>query len=421
MSTLPTPCVLEVKDALEVLQVHLRRWRQRAAWLVLAAAVSGAVVQDASAQTQPLPSDCSSTNLASCHYMPPRVYAVGEVDMVMIDLNRSGHVIPFRVRYPIGATGPLPVVFWNHGGGTTTITHWVAPATPVSHGQTGSERRSRSFAAAGYVVIHIGRLPVSDLVVTPGQLDDCRRIGVQLLARLDGNPLTDPRTQCREFIGWNLYGPQNVAYVASRLDTVQARMPGNFRGTLDREKLVVGGWSGGTQSVLNIAGAGQRWAPLWPHTVGLEQPAVAVPGVVAFIADAPRRPGFIEGGDESGFDADALFRIGSQPFLFNTGKADTRPGDTTPTTARVLPWISAQPGGKVLAWDRTGLADHSTVNVEDAGCVPGTGQVELCLGYAELGLAFLDAAVKMQPAAIQWIGSDALHVLLGRKIELHRR
>jgi hypothetical protein len=55
------------------------------------------------------------------------------------------------------------------------------------------------------------------------------------------------------------------------------------------------------------------------------------------------------------------------------------------------------------------------------GVYTHTGQAELCLGYAELGLAFLDAAVKMQPAAIQWIGSDALHVLLGRKIELHRR
>ncbi|MFN0184916.1 MAG: hypothetical protein ACKVQR_13970 [Aquabacterium sp.] len=373
-----------------------------------------------------LPPGCVEAVPVTCRYQPSRTYAVGEMDLFMVDPSRSNHLIPFRVRYPIGATGALPVVLWSHGGSTTSITHQTSQGVPVSNGQTGSERRGRSFAAAGYVVVHIGRLSVRDATLTQSQLDDCRRIGIGRLARVDNDPQTDPRALCREFIGWHVYGPQNVAFVAGHLGLLQAAMPRDFGASLDRDRLVVGGWSGGTQAVMNIAGAAQRWAPVRPFTVGLSQPAVSVPGVVAFFADAPRRPSFIEDAGDSGFQDDTLFEIGRRPFLFNSGKNDVGP-DVAPTTARTLPWMSAMPGGKVLAWDRTGVANHATVDLGDVdqgqqvGCVPGTGQVELCLAYADLGLAFLDAVVKRRPEAVRWMASDALQVLADRKIELHRR
>ncbi|MFY7975756.1 MAG: hypothetical protein ACOVOT_15140 [Rubrivivax sp.] len=381
----------------------------------------------ARAQALQLPPGCQPAAPVTCSYLPAAAYSVGEVDRVLIDTGRNNHLIPVRIRYPIGAQGPLPVVIWSHGGATTNIVNVIPPGIPVTRGQQSSERRGRSFAAAGYVVVHVGRLAVDNAALTAAQLLDCTRVGVTAAALIDADPATTPRDACRIWTGWHLYGPQNVAHVADRLGVLRALMPADFSGSFDREKLVIGGWSGGTQAVMNIAGANQRWEPVGPFANGVTLPATAVPGVVAFFADAPRRPGYISGtSNNSGFQAAGLQRIDERPFLFNSGSNDMGP-DVAPTAARGLPWLSAMPGGKVLAWDRTGIANHATVNlgnndggIED-GCRPALNQVAHCLWYADLGLAFLDAAVKQRPAAVAWIYSDAFKVLTGGAIELHRR
>jgi hypothetical protein len=61
---------------------------------------------------------------------------------------------------------------------------------------------------------------------------------------------------------------------------------------------------------MNIAGASQRWEPVAPFVQGMEQPSVNVPGVVAFFADAPRRPAnIVDVAASSGFGALALESI----------------------------------------------------------------------------------------------------------------
>lgn len=381
----------------------------------------------AAAQGLQLPPGCQAAFPATCTYTPPVAWNTATVDRLLVDPARANHPIPVRIRYPIGANGPLPVVLWNHGGSTTRVVGVVPPGIPVTNGQMQSERRSTTFASAGYVVVHVGRLPVEDAALTNAQLLDCTRVGVTAAALLDGDPATTPREVCRSWIGWHLYGPQNVAYVASRLAALQATMPGDFSGSFDREKLVVGGWSGGTQSVMNIAGAGQRWDAVAPFVQGVTQPSVNVPGAVAFFADAPRRPAYILGtATDSGFRADELERIDARPFLFNSGKRDIGP-DIAPSQARGLPWLSALPGGKLLAWDRSGTATHGTVDlghdngVYIEGCEAALGRDAFCRGYAQIGVAFLDAVVKAWAPARVWIASDAVKVLSAGELEMHRR
>lgn len=380
----------------------------------------------ARAQGLDLPAGCLQAQPVTCRYQPARVYTPAAVDMLLVDPARANHPIPFRVRYPVGATGLVPVVLWSHGGAVTTLNGTSPLGVPVTRGQTGSERRSLSFATAGYAVIHIGRLPVLDNALTQAQLDDCTRIGISRGAIVDGDPVTDPRDACRKWTGFHLYGPQNVAFVASQLARIQAALPSNFTGRLDATRIVVGGWSGGTESVMNLAGAPQAWPPVLPYTTGVSQPSLRIPGAIAFFADAPRRPAFIDGAVSSGFSDAALFAIGSRPFLFNTGINDVGP-DVAATVGRMLPWISAKPGGKLLAWDHSGIGDHATMdlgnrdNGYEAGCRADFGQGPLCLWYEDLGIAFMDAAVRHLPDAVRWLGSDAFKVLTRGTIELHRR
>ena len=92
-----------------------------------------------------------------------------------------------------------------------------------------------------------------------------------------------------------------------------------------------------------------------------------------------------------------------------------------------MPWLSAQPGGKLLAWDRSGAANHATVDLGnrdggvEEGCRVDLGQVQSCLWYEDLGLAYLDATTQARPEALRWLASDAFKVLTGGNIELHRR
>lgn len=408
----------------------MKRIQARAAWRRLLAgagllATAATLTAPAAAQGLDLPPGCSEAAPVTCRYQPARQYTPGQIDLLMVDPARANHPIPFRVRYPIGATGPLPVVIWSHGGSTTQVIGQTPQGWPITQGQTSSERRGLSFSSAGYVVIHIGRLPVLDTLLTTAQIDACDRVGIRLGALIDGDPVTSPREACRQWTGWHLYGPQNVAFVAARLALVQAALPANFRGTLDSRRIVIGGWSGGTESVMNIAGAPQSWAPVFPHATGVSQPSVNVPGAIAFFADAPRRPSYINT-HSSGFSDAALAQIDGRPFLSNSGKNDIGP-DVAPSVARAMPWLSAQPGGKLLAWDRSGLANHSTVNLGhnsggvEEGCRADLGQAPLCMWYEDLGIAYVDAAAKRRPEALRWLESDAVKVLTGRSIELHRR
>ena len=265
-----------------------------------------------------------------CLYQPAATYSTAFVDFTLADPTRNGHLVPIRVRYPIGAPGARPVVLWNHGGGTNPTGHHSSP------------ERGESFASAGYVSIHIARNDVAN--PSPADLLACVSAGVLPSVGTAGSPLQN----CKTLLGFHVYGPQNNAFIAAILPQYRVGMLPGFFGTLDREKIIVGGWSGGTEAVINIAGAELKF--------GLYRLApTSIPGVIGFFADAPRGPTYA--GFNSGLEEDAFYGIDGRPFLMFSGRGDET-GE--PAESRVTNWIASTPGGKYLSWDNAAAATHGT-------------------------------------------------------------
>jgi hypothetical protein len=394
--------------------------------LVGALCVSLLAGAPASGQMLPPIGGCSENARDLCLYRSSETYTPATVDLVLPDAARDNHPVPIRIRYPVGAQGARPVVIWNHGGGTT---HRDGPASSqagrlVSAGQQGSVRRSESFARAGYVVIHIGRMQPDTL--SPAQLLDCTKVGV--IAAGVVNPDNTALNACRTWIGWHLYGPQNVAFVVQVLQLYQAGMLPGFDGTLDRERIVVGGWSGGSEAPLNIAGAYQEWTGPGGR-VRLDP--VAVPGVAAFFTDSPRGPSWA--GFGSGFEERSAYGIDSRPFLTNTAR-DDRGGDDGAVVSRTAHFFGAAKGDKVLSYSwfpaDQGGPNHGTMDINDsideATGEPATGcntplREAHCQALESLGVAFLDAKVRGIQAARDWLASGNFKVWTLDYIELYQR
>lgn len=353
------------------------------------AAARAAALAFAACSAHAQPAACIWPAPEPCLYQPAATYNTASVDFTLQDPSRNNHPVPIRVRYPLGVgPGPRPVVLWNHGGSTN----------PTGH--HSSVERGESFASAGYIVIHIARVDV----VNPSAQDlaACVAGGVMPTVGTGGTPLAN----CRTWLGWHVYGPQNNAFVAAVLPQYQIGMLPGFVGTPDRNKIVVGGWSGGTEPVLNIAGASQKFLL---HPV----PATNVPGVVAFIADSPR--GAEYAGYASGLGEDAFYDIDARPFLIFSGRGDET-GE--PAEARTAAWLGSSPGSKYLSWDTKQEAVHGTMDINE--CSTALRALH-CRWMKALGQAYIDAVVGQRPEAIAWLASDGYRTLTGGHIELHRR
>ncbi|MFO1330296.1 MAG: hypothetical protein U1F56_23335 [Rubrivivax sp.] len=355
----------------------------------LRAALALSALVSSVAQAQPLPAVCTAPGPEPCLYTPTTTFTPGEVEFVLRDPSRNNHPVPILVRYPRGAPGgPRPVVLWNHGGSTD----------PVGHRH--SAERGKSLAEAGYIVIHIARLDV--VSPTPAELQVCVQAGVLASTATTGAPLD----ACRQWLGWHLYGPLNNAFVAAILPQYQIGMLPDFVGTPDGSRLIVGGWSGGSEAPLHLAGAKQTFG-------NYAMPQVSIPGVVAYWADSPRGPAYA--GFQSGLDEDSYYPIGATPFLSFSGRGDET-GE--PAESRLAAWMAPAPGSKFLSWDNDARAVHGTMDLSECST---TLRADHCRWMKSLGVAFLDAVVMNQARARDWLSSDAYRTLTGGVIELHRR
>lgn len=382
------------------------------------------------ATAQSLINGCSAQALALCGYASPENFTPAVVDVYLEDPSRGNHPVPIRVRYPVGATGARPVVIWSHGGATTQADPQATARAGfvVTRGQQGSQRRSESFAKAGFVVIHVGRMDPPSL--SPAQLQDCASAGVLVGSIV--NPSPQQIAACRTWTGFHIYGPQNVAFIANLLAGYRAGMLPNFPGTLDRQRLVVGGWSGGSQSAINIAGAYQRWSGPLPGGPSVTLQPVAVPGVVAFFTDSPRGPHWAD--FSTGFQEDSPYGIDARPFLFNTARDDRGGDEGAKVVARNAHFFGAAKGGKVLSYSWTpssaGGPVHGTMDIATgideatgepaAGCDSAFREAH-CLALEQLGIAFLDAYVYNRAAALQWLASGNFKLMVFDRIELYQR
>lgn len=350
----------------------------------------------ASASHAQLPSSCIFAPPEPCLYTPTPGFQAGQFDFLLQDPARGNHPVPLRVYYPIGAAGARPVVLWHHGGGAED------PAQPGSN-QSSSAERGKSHAEAGYVSIHIIRRAVAN--PTTAELEICVQARVLPTITAGGVSLAN----CKDFLGSQINGPKNTAFVRSLLPLYTVGMLPNFPGTLDLTRIVVGGWSGGTGIVYSHAGLTRQWGN---HT----EPPTPIAGVVAFTADAPQGPSYA-GFSGGGFGEDAYYAIDARPFMFFSGRGDET-GE--PAEARLAGWIASTPGNKYLSWVNSKDAIHATMDIGASGCTGGV-LPDICRWHKAAGQAFLDAAVINRPAAQDWLKSDAYRTLTGGLIELNRR
>jgi hypothetical protein len=101
--------------------------------------------------------------------------------------------------------------------------------------------------------------------------------------------------------------------------------------------------------------------------------------------------------------------------MFITGVGDET-GEPVPT--RVTGWITSGRGNKTLVWDTEPGAVHETMDIDKCDTPL---QQNHCRWLASAGVAFLDAVVRERPEAREWMASNALNVLSGGAIEMHRR
>lgn len=349
-----------------------------------------------------LTSVCISAAPEPCLYEPVAIYNIGHADFMLQDAARNNHLVPIRVYYPKGAAGMRPVVIWHHGGGSEPT-----PTPPGSFGskQGSSRERGESFAAAGYVSIHVMRRMIDN--PSNAQLALCVQAGVLPAVA----PSAAQLDECKDFLGSQIEGPNNALFVRNLIAPfngvpLPAGILPDFIGGLDLTKIVVGGWSGGTGVMFSHAGV--------TRTFGAHQAApVPIPGTVAFFADSPQGADYA-GFRGSGLREDSYYVIDGRPFMFFSGRGDET-GE--PAESRSAAWLASTPGNKFLSWVNNKDAIHETMDL--TGCAGP--QVDLCRWMKSAGVAFLDAAVVGRPLAVDWMKSDAYRTLTGGKIEMNRR
>ena len=333
---------------------------------------------------------CDPTDPESCLYSSDLTFDVGIVNGVSLtDPARSDYEIPLVIRYPLLTTvESRPVVIWNHGG------------APSARGATRSAEWGNLLAAAGYVVIHPARPPLTD--PTP------------LRAECEANGVLEP-DQCSQFIAQVIYGPQTTHFLIDHLADVAALDPA-LAGLLDGARIVVAGHSAGSTVALANAGARQQFVDDGPvYDERNDTP-------IAFLATGVQGPmyagfqsGFQPADPASGSAVDSFGGI-DRPFMFITGVGDET-GE--PPESRTAAWQTAQGNGYLyLSWDTDRRAVHETMDIDK--CDTAT-RSDHCRWIGSAGLAFLDAVVRLRPEAQQRLDSDAYRILTGGAIELHHR
>jgi hypothetical protein len=337
-------------------------------------------------EAQDLPASCDPNHPPSCLYTSDLVYTMGAVERTLFDPDRGNYPVPLLIRYPIEATEPRPIVIWHHGG------------APSVNGRTRSEEWGTALAEAGYVVIHPSRMHLAD--VTPYEAE-CRENGF------------DTPAACDWWLSEFRFGPQTTHFIIDGLAQLVIDVP-DLANRLDLGKIVVGGHSAGSTTVLANAGAWQQWDEDAPRYDEID----ARP--IAFMASGPQGPmyaGFRSGFQSAPFDGilRSSYAAIARPFLFITGVGDET---QEPPEARVTGWLSALPGEKFLSWDLKPTAVHETMDIHKCDTPL---REKHCLWIESAGVAFLDAIVRQRPEAQEWMASEAYAILTEGAIELHRR
>jgi predicted dienelactone hydrolase len=299
---------------------------------------------------------CSSEAIDACLYRPEQTYEVGVLPTyTVVDETRGGRQVGLRIRYPIDAPGPLPVVVFSHGGG------------PKPPGVFGNEEWGVALARAGYAVVHLNHsLNATDRAWACAQVaagDSC-----------------DGETALR------VLRPGDAKAAIHALLTFDEEFP-RLAGKLDLDRIAVAGHSFGSYTAMTVAGTTVDFGP--PTGVV----SFADPTPVSFLALSSSGPGHFGFTDESWQEVD-------RPLMLVSGAGDRTAGEQ-PADRRAA-FDHLPPGDKALVWIDDRAATHDTFNLANPD------QPEMVAWVEAAGLAWFDATLRDRRAAWDWLASEAL-------------
>jgi len=288
--------------------------------------------------------------------------------------------IPIRVRYPSNirpaAGEKLPVIVWSHGG------------MLKADGQTQSSAWGNALAAAGYVVVHMAHIPVTqaqgtalyaEYGLSAAQGQAC--FGVALVLR-----------------------PRDANAVIAALATLQAQTP-ELPAPLDLDRVAMAGHSYGAYTTRTVEGARVDLCPdaarvggipaNWPYRdVSFRNP---VPK--AFMALSPQGPG------RFGFFPTSWAGLDRPDSTMSGDGDDTSNGDPEEgeqPADRIFAYSVMPAGEKWLMYISSPAATHNTFNLNNAA------QPEFENWVRASGLAFMDTYLQNSGAARRWLAFNQL-------------
>lgn len=292
-------------------------------------------------------------------------------------IGQAGREIPIAVYWSSAATTPMPVVVLSHGG-----------ASGKTNPRKSMDAWAPLLAEHGYYSVAVAHGPRTDIE------------RIVLTMNLGG---TLP--QCAEFKYLGYDRPLDFARVVDAI-VEQAAQPA-WSSLIDPAVLGYMGHSSGAGSVMMTAGAGREYMP----GLGLSFANHELPA--AFIAMSP------QGSGEDGFLPKSWAGV-SRPMLTCTGAAD---GDHP--NERRDPFENMPPGDKYQLWIQDPGATHTLFEGEVEACERVTGDLARCeemkQWLASAVRAFLDAHLRGDQAAIDYLASNKLIDVSGGVIEWERK
>jgi len=367
-------------------------------------------------------SECMPDNLEACEYHPSRVLPtgveiLGPFEISYTDVIGETRNFSIEVRLPDDANEQTPVVVWSHGGGS------------------GKEDPSLVANGFGELMVTNGFAFVA-IAHHPRPFESyeslCQEIGLtQDQCRADECTINDDcidfesgicvEGYCRYFKPLNWDRPHDVTYLLDRITSPD----GPLSGRVNPNQLIYAGHSAGAGSSMMLAGAVRNY--------GTETHLLLDPRPIAFMS------GSIQGPEDDGFVPQSYTGEGclamaeepalclTRPHLVLTGAGD----DTTGTVAedRRAAYDLLPTGDKYLFWNTEEAGRHTLFEYKPDSCLsysgPGAVDPSRCETYLKWQrsavLAFLDAYIHEDAAAIDYLNSNNIQTLSESAAEWNRK
>lgn len=350
---------------------------------------------------QPSEWGCDEEDGLLCAYQSPSALDP-QTAPVMVGMGTvpsvGGREVPIAMWvHPDLPAGEVPVLIWSHGGGYNRNAH-------SNRSDWGTH-----FATQGFAVVQIAHIhPTEDQlqvicesvgITTP---EEC----VDLTLDRDGDEEADDNP----FSSIGVSRPADGSAVIDRLADLSASLVD--RGIeLDLDNIVVAGWSGGTQTVMQMAGAKRNLS------ASVQAYAAPDPRPAAFIAVSPQGPGYSGFYEEEGGSWDEV----RGPILVMTGDGDEKRSNDLTGPIRRRAFNGMADGDKVLFYstlDGEALV-HGSYNLGGDENDDDTGVLHTAL--RAMASAFLDSHVRGVEEAGTWIEDKTAIAVTGGNAEVEQR